>query len=451
MVLTASAAATDWSDLLTALKQLDIPVAEVQKPAEKPPEKAPEKPPANEPSKTTPPKEQVPQTTGTGGTTPPQEQPKQQLVSNVFSGTDIREALSEVAAAVGATIIPDESIKSVAVYMEFKNESVESVLDKLALLAGAYWKKTGPNTYLMSQATPEASLFREFAVTKNYIPQNQSSTTIQSLLPANYKTFVQSDAKTNLMAITAPSALMPRILSDIQRLDAPSRQFVVEALVTQINNGNDKDFGFSWSWKNFAAGTDLGLSYAKAGFADIAKLKALITERKATLRANPRVTAFEGRESTLSVGQDTYYSILTGNVQFPTAQIQLIHTGVILKFTGFIAEDNTFTLNLEPEVSDAVVSVNGNPTTNVRRVSTTVRIKPGETIAIGGLVQETTSRRVQKVPILGSLPIVGELFTNRQNSSDKSEVIILITPRLSETGVGTTGTDSARPTPPPKG
>jgi type II secretory pathway component GspD/PulD (secretin) len=369
---------------------------------------------------------------------------RQGFVSNVFAGTDIREALSEIASAAGVTIIPDESLKATAVYMEFRNEPIESAIEKLALLSGAYWKKRSDGVYLVSQGTPDSGLFREFAESTNYIPENEAATTLQSLLPANYKPYVQVDAKTNLITITAPTQLLSRIVADLQHIDAPVRQFVVEALVTELNGEATKDFGFSWSWRNFAQGDDLGLTYAKAGFADIAKLKALIENHKATLRANPRLSAFEGREASLTIGQETYFSILSGNVQFPTAQIQLIKTGVTLQFTGYISRDGTITLTLSPEVSDAIVSVNGNPTTNVRRVSTQVRVRPGETIAIGGLIQESNTHTVAKIPILGNIPLLGELFTHRATDNRRSEVIILITPRLSESGVGDKGIDSAR-------
>ena len=383
-------------------------------------------------------------------TAPAPQQPNQKgLVSNVFAGTDIREALSDVASAAGVTIIPDDSIKESLVYMEFRNEPVESAIDKLALSVGAFWKKKSDGVYLFSKATPDASQFREFAQTVNYMPQNEPASSIIALLPADYKLYVQSDLKPNLITVTAPEQLVPRILADLQKIDAPLRQFVVEALVTEIDNAGDKDFGFSWSWQHFASDGNLNLSYSTANFSDIATLKALISSHKATLRANPRLTAFEGREATMSVGQETYFSILTGNIQFPTAQIQLIKTGVTLTFTGYIAQDGTITLDLQPEVSDAIVSVNGNPTTNVRRAETMVRVKPGETIAIGGLIQESTSRDTTKVPILGNIPLLGELFTQRTTNTQRSEVIILITPRLTDDGAGERGTDSNRRLPPP--
>jgi len=379
----------------------------------------------------------------------PAQPGNQKLVSNVFAGTDIREALSEVASTSGVTIIPDDTIKTTLVYMEFRNEPVDSAIRKLALLTGAYVKEQAPGVYLVSQGTPESGLFRMFAETQTFFTQNTSATALQAMLPPNYKPYVQFDVKSNHVSVTAPSELLPKIIADIRSIDKAPRQFVVEALVTEMDDTGNLNSGFSWSWKNFSVGTDLSLNYTQASQSDVATLMALIGKGKATLRANPRVTAFEGQESSLTIGQETYFSILSGNVTFPTAQIQLIKTGVTLDFTGYIGDDGLITLNLAPEISDAVVSVNGNPTTNVRRVSTMVRVRPGDTIAIGGLVQEITSRNTNKVPLLGYLPLVGELFTQHTNTTSKKEVVILITPHFSDAGAGKTGIDSGRPAPKP--
>jgi len=370
-------------------------------------------------------------------------------LTNVYLDADLRTVLNDLNAATGAVVVADETMKDVALSTEFKNERTEAVLERIALQVGGYWKRRSDSIYLLSKATPEASLFREFATTERFMPGNQTAQSLQSLLPAYQRPYVNFDLKTNIVTITAPEKRMAQILADLEMADTPSRQFILEALVTEITTDGNKDFGFTWSWKNFSVGSDLSIGYDRAGFQDVARLKALIEKREATLRANPRISAFEGRESVLNVGQDTYYSLVSGNPQFPFNQIQLIRTGVTLKFTGLISRDGTITLNLEPEVSDAVVTVNGNPTTNVRRASTTVRVRPGETIAIGGLVQEGTDRRVVRIPLLGSIPLLGELFTRRTNTQRRTETIILITPRLTEAGVGDRGIDSGRKLPPP--
>lgn len=372
------------------------------------------------------------------------DEPKPGYVTNVYTDADIHSVFSDVGLQAGVTIVTDDSIRDQNVSIEFKNEPVDLAVQRLAMMIGAYWKRDDDGVFLVSKATPDASFFPDFAETEFYTPGNQAATSIAALVSQAYKPYLTVDPKTNIIGVTAPRRLLDRILRDLKKADSPSRQIVVEALVAEVNEDKGKDTGFSWSWKNFAMGDDLSLAYDKISFDDTVKLKALLDQHKATLRANPRITAFEGRETSLVVGQDTYFSLLSGNPAYPYSQIQLVHTGVTLKFTALVASDGTITLELDPEVSDAVVTVNGNPTTTVRRASTNVRVKSGETIALGGLVYETTDRRTTAIPFLGSVPIIGELFKQRTNATHRTEVVILITPRLSEAGAGEKGTDSGR-------
>jgi type II secretory pathway component GspD/PulD (secretin) len=357
-------------------------------------------------------------------------------VTNAFVDVDIKTAIAESANQAGVTVIIDDSVKDRTISMTFRDEPFESVLEKLVLTFGGAWMLRSPGVFLVSSGQPDSPLFREMSTSELYIPENQSVETLMALLSPAVKPFVMVDRTANLIKVTAPATIYRQVLRELQMADSASRQFVVEALVTEVGVESGQETGFSWNWKRFSVDDRLNLGYSTASVADVARLRALIANGKATLRANPVVTAFEGRETSLSVGQETYYSLVAGNVSFQYSQIQLIRTGVMLKFSGFVARDGTITLRLDPEVSDAVVQVNGNPTTNVRRASTNVRVKPGETIAIGGLVQDVSSRRVVRVPLLGNIPLVGELFTQRLTQTRRVETIILITPRLTEQGTG---------------
>jgi type IV pilus assembly protein PilQ len=367
--------------------------------------------------------------------------PAAQGITNVFTDTDIREVYSELASQAGISIIVDDSVKPSNISVEFKNDTVPQAIEKVALFSGLVWKERTPGVYIVSSGTPDSPLFREFTVSRRYTPQNQSAETVAALLSASYKPYVSVDKATNVIGITAPEQLMDRIMEDVRAMDAPSRQFVVEALIAELTADSGKDFGFSWNWNQFGVDDNLTLGYAKATHLDIARLKALITDGTATLRANPRISAFEGRPATLNVGTETYFSILTGNVNFPTSQIQVIRTGVTLTVTGFIGDDGYITLNLSPEVGDFAASVDGNPTVTVRRATTNIRVKSGETIVIGGLIQDGSIKNTSKVPILGDIPIVGKLFTRSSTSKRRTDVVMMITPIITEDGAGLAGSD----------
>jgi len=352
------------------------------------------------------------------------------LVTNLYDSQDIRSVISDVASQTGVTIVADDTVKEQNITLEFKDATLDSALNTLALMAGAYWKKKDTNLYLISKALPDSNLFREFAETKIYTVHNQKAASIQSLLSASYKPYISVDASTNSIGVSAPKQLLEKILADIEQADRPGKQIIVEALITEVSAEDGLNTGFSWATKKVSFGTDMSLNYQKAGFADIAKIQALISDHKATLRANPRLMTIEGRESNVNVGTDSYFSLLSGSTTFPTSQIQLIHTGIILKFTGFIGTDGTITMHLEPEVSDAVVLQNGNPSSQVRRSSQDVRVKSGETIVIAGLMQQTMDNQIVRVPLLGYIPLVGEIFTQRNKTRKKVETIIMVTPKI---------------------
>ena len=352
------------------------------------------------------------------------------LITNLYDSQDIRSVISDVASQAGVTIVADDTIKEQNITLEFKDTSLDSALNTLALMSGAYWKKKDGNLYLISKALPDSNLFREFAETKIYTVHNQKAASIQALLSLSYKPYISVDPSTNSIGVSAPKQLLEKIISDIEQADKPGKQIIVEALVTEVSVDDALNTGFSWATGKFSMGSDLSLNYQKAGFGDIAKIQSLITDHKATLRANPRLMTIEGRESNVNVGTDTYFSLLSGSTTFPTSQIQLIHTGIILKFTGFIGTDGSITMHLEPEVSDAVVLQNGNPSSQVRRSTQDVRVKSGETIVIAGLVQQTMDNQIVRVPVLGYIPLLGEIFTQRNKTRKKIETIIMVTPKI---------------------
>lgn len=351
-------------------------------------------------------------------------------VTNSFSGEDIHSAINQVGLAAGVTIVADDSIKDQAITIDFKNDPIDSAIGKLAMMVGAYWKQQAPGFYIISKATPDASMFTRFAETKIYVVKNQNAATIQALLSPSYKAYVSVDPKTNQIGVCAPKQLLEKILGDIEQADKPGRQISIEAMVTEITVDDATQTGFSWAKAHTTFGTDLSLTYTQAAVSDLVKVDAAISNHKMTLRADPHLIATAGQEASVNVGQDTYYSLLSGSTIYPTSQIQLIHTGVILKFTAIVGDDGMITMQLDPSVSDSVVSVNGNPTSNIRTASTRITVKSGQTIVIAGLMQETGSKQTVRVPILGYIPLIGEIFTQRTNDRKKVETVFLITPKL---------------------
>jgi type II secretory pathway component GspD/PulD (secretin) len=137
--------------------------------------------------------------------------------------------------------------------------------------------------------------------------------------------------------------------------------------------------------------------------------------------------ALEDEEANIEIGREAYYSIVTGPVNYPYTTLQKIVTGISLKMTPHVAADGRITVDLEPSVSDMVgTGTGGLPVNTVRKVKTSLRVRDGESIIIGGMTYDSVSRRDRRVPILGGL------FRGHRTETKKTEVVVMITPHVVE-------------------
>lgn len=362
----------------------------------------------------------------------PGQEPQQQLVSNVFLDTDVRQALADIAAAAKVTIVPDESVQG-AVSCELKEAPLERALDIVLASGGFTWRKF-ESYYLVGRAEPTNPNFLLLASTRVYKPNFLTAERLASILPQAMAAYVKAAPQERAMTITASSAMIERIMADVKALDVAPQRVILEALVTEVSTETLNQFGLSWVWKYFGVkdtAEPFELKYSEVAADDVATMKALIGKGKAEVRANPRIMTVDGKEALIEIAQESYFQVVTGPVNFPYTTLQQIKTGISLKITPFLSEDGHVTIQMAPEVSDATGSGPGGlPINTVRRANTTVRVKAGETIIIGGMSYESKRRRESKVPILGDIPLIGQLFRSSRIETKKTEVVIMITPRI---------------------
>ena len=163
-----------------------------------------------------------------------------------------------------------------------------------------------------------------------------------------------------------------------------------------------------------------------------ATLNLLISNGKARVLADPRITTLSGRTATIRAG-DTL-SILTttggGTGTIATQQLQSFQTGVTLDITPIITNNGELTVALHPVVNSLTGFFNLVPEISTRDTQTTVHLRDNETLVIGGLIQENTQRTESRIPLLGSLPLIGRAFRNENTTSTRNELIIVVTPHI---------------------
>ena len=154
----------------------------------------------------------------------------------------------------------------------------------------------------------------------------------------------------------------------------------------------------------------------------------LVSQGKARILSRPSVMTLSGEKATIQIGGKIPYTSMTttggSNVQFEDY-------GIILQFRPVVDAQGRINSAVHTEVSSiGDLSVNGQPSINTRRADSVVTLQSGASIVVGGLMDSTEAERVQKIPLLGDIPILGEFFKHTVRSRDKTELIIVVTPYL---------------------
>lgn len=368
-------------------------------------------------------------------------------ISESFVENDVQEALQILAAQAKVQIIVDDMVTGVTNAV-IESESFESALDKVLLPLGYVYRKVG-DQYMVGIPDPASNLFSLLAERYDYHTNHLAPSELLELLPEHYKRFVRASEKRNLIIVEAPPKIAKLVVTDLERSDQPVDQVVLEVMICVYSPENSFQLGVDLSHRNSAFNLALaGLNLAATNTVNIglqdfthssAVVNALASKGHVSIRATPRVMAKDGEMAKISIAKETFFSVQPGSDgAFFRQEIEKIEAGISLNITPVIRGDHV-TLQIDrAEVSEGIDNIrsveskaNGAfPTINRRLVSTTVSVLDQETITIGGLVQRQTVQQLHKVPVLGSIPIVGKLFQRIDQREEETELIIFITPRI---------------------
>ena len=374
----------------------------------------------------------------------------QPLISNVFFYTDIRQAIADVAAQSGVSIIVDETVQGM-ITLEVIDLPLEECLRRMLSPFGFTFRKM-EGYYLVGSAYPDSPSFPLLSVTE-LIPLNYlKAKDAKALLSRFYEPFIRVNSEVDALAVSASPEIIARIKKDLSKIDVPPRQVMIEAVVTEFSESARKELGLDYSWLGVKDGKSLNIIAPLTDFLDttlgnvvfkrigthkgwsydaIGVLKAFIDDGKVKIRANPKVATLEGQKATIFIGKEEYYILYTPGVTYSYGQLEKIMVGVSLTITPYISEQGEITVEIEPEVSDVVgTGATDLPVVSKRAVKTKIRVREGETIIIGGLLQKTENLRGWKIPILGQIPFLGYLFSHTTKVTEETEVVIFITPHI---------------------
>lgn len=261
-----------------------------------------------------------------------------------------------------------------------------------------------------------------------------------------------ADEANNALLILAKGTDYRQILAALRQLDVSPLQVLVEVTIAQVQLTDSLEFGVEWFFKNnFGSKTGEGLldlgafpgigpiagfSYALKGPDVRFVLNTLATESNLSILSSPSLLVLNNEEASIQVGEEV--PLTTQQQQSTDINANIINnieyreTGVLLTVKPRVNSGGLVIMEVEQEVSNVPSTFdedNLTPRIQQRKISSTVAINSGDTIILGGLIQENRDLSETGVPVLHKVPILGGLFGTKQDSQDRTELIVLITPR----------------------
>lgn len=261
-------------------------------------------------------------------------------------------------------------------------------------------------------------------------------------------------APPKILILEGSSSDIKKAKAILEKMDIQQPQIIIEAKVIDISTDVSKSLGIDWSWAkvqveelsrdptNKATSVNSPISsvhlgkFSRTPIEATATINAMVSNGTGKVLANPQIMALDGKPASIFIGDEVkYVSSVQQTPSGTNVTTDTASVGVLLNSISRISPDGYITMNLHPEVgmiSSWVDTPDGGSLPQIARryVDSTIRIKNGETIVIGGLIRDDDINKVSGIPVLKDLPFLGQLFRTKSVSKQHSEIMMFITPRI---------------------
>jgi general secretion pathway protein D len=385
------------------------------------------------------------------------------LLEIVFKSSQSQDKNGAAPSDRGAAFVADERTNSIImVASEVDTNRIRSLIDTLDLETPKGKEKI--HVHFLEYAAAEEIV----AVLKDLPTADKAKAGGAKEAPVvSDKVTITADKATNSLIITADRGDYATLVEVIRQIDIPRAMVYIEALIMEVNTEKSFDLGTEW-----VVGDDVASSVIAAGgfttdesllsvdddgtisaslasgfsmglfgesveidgitFPTIAAIvQAYKKDEDVNILSTPQLLTTDNQDASITVGSNIPFQTTTSTTDNDTYNsYEYRDVGKTLKITPQINKDRMVRLNLSLEVSSLESTTDFRPTTLKRTVETTVMVKDGSTVVIGGLIDDTFSQTEYKVPCLGDIPGLGWLFKTRSKGSEKSNLFIFITPRV---------------------
>lgn len=388
----------------------------------------------------------------------------------------LRDVFRMLAKLRGLNLILDPSVPNPPTTISFSGAPFREVFGYLLRMYGLSYSVSGKTLVIGSPAGVARTLgpvtTRRYSI--SYADIKTLPALLTSLVPIDLKAV--ADERMRCLYISAPPEGHRVVEALLNRLDSPGKQIMIEARLVEINDGARQEFestlaavyngwlfsygsaglGGRYTYGNGAVtpnvnptgstrpgelpvigGTDAGTSFpgyvANSAIKMVdAALRAMETDNKGKVLASPSVVALDGQKASVRLTHNYLYQSgvdENGNPEFTNQE-----TGPMLEFTPALGRDGFITIKMKISTGEIVAFRRSGdseaPETTKREVDTSIRVRDGELFVIGGLYQENKTNNVSRVPVIGYIPLLGELFKTRTTQHSKSQMAFIAVPYI---------------------
>lgn len=340
-----------------------------------------------------------------------------------FKGTTLVDTLDALSKLSGIPIVVNGKLDN-EVTLNSNGQTFHTILDNLAKAFNlSYVEKDG-----MVVVSEKDTMTTTETMHIDYADIDDLKKDIETFVDEKNVSVSKND---NSITISGSAADVSRARSVIAKKDKQQKQVSIQAKFIEIDRSDEQHFGLNYTWDNLHNSEDAWNKGWRFAFTSTLTAEGLAGKGK--VLARPTVSVMNGKEATINLSEQVPILTTTTSNNDKTTTVEYKDVGVILKVTPRINGDTgDVTMQLSPQVSTITqIVTNENvraPQIATRQVNTTLRVKSGETVIIGGLLKKDDIKNISKIPFLGDLPLLGGLFRTESSTKSNTELIVMLTP-----------------------
>ncbi len=366
-----------------------------------------------------------------------------------LSNSPLAEVIREIAQQAGVNYVFIGEIVGNA-NAQIQNATVDDAL--VSLLQGtryAYTNRAG--TLLIGDRNPNTPSGQALSGAELYFLKYIKAENIEQVFPKSIPVEnIKVIREQNAVLITGTGEDISLIRAYLEQIDLPTLQVLMEVIVVEYVRGRGSDLGIGSGPAPYATGPNVQAEVAASGLRGVFReggftgtigvlpqnfdlnLRALESQNKAKILSMPKITTLNGNKAELRVSKTSYYLVSSVSKDgFENKDYRAIDDGITIELTPWVTNHGEVNVSIAPSIKTQTKGSNeGPPPITNRSINTNVSLMDGQTLALGGIINSKEDVQRTFVPILGSIPILGYLFSYSGKTRETTELVIYVTPHV---------------------